>query len=43
VSSPEQDSAVIALLREIHLSGERIANGFRIYGYAPDDMAVDYL
>ena len=43
VQSVEQDAAVLKSLREIHLPGHRIDQGFRIYGYAPDGVAVDYL
>ena len=43
VLSAEQDAAVLALLREIHLPGRRIEKGFRIYGYARDGAAIDYL
>lgn len=43
VLSAEQDAAVLALLREIHLPGHRIEQGFRVYGYAPDDVAIGYV
>ena len=43
VISPEQDAAVLALLRKIHLPGHRIEQGFRIYGYGQDGVAIDYV
>ena len=43
VLSADQDVAVPALLREIHLPGHRIETGFRIYGYARDGNAVDFI
>jgi hypothetical protein len=43
VLSADQDAAVLALLRQIHLPGHRIDQGFRIYGYARDGVAIDYV
>jgi hypothetical protein len=43
VVSADQDAAVLALLRQIHLPGHRIDQGFRIYGYASDGVAIDYV
>jgi hypothetical protein len=43
VSSAEQDAAVVELLRRIHVPGHRTEDGFRIYGYAPDGMVIDYV
>jgi hypothetical protein len=36
----DQDAAVLALLRQIHLPGHRIDQGFRIYGYAREGVAI---
>ncbi len=41
--SPDQGAAVLAILQQIHLPGHRIAEGFRIYGFAPDSVAIDYI
>ncbi len=41
--SADQDAAVLELVRVIHLPGHRIENGFRLYGYEPEGVAVDYL
>jgi hypothetical protein len=43
VLSPDQDAAVLALLRQVRLPGHRIEQGFRIYGYARDAVAIDYI
>ncbi|MDB5313717.1 MAG: hypothetical protein JWO38_7919 [Gemmataceae bacterium] len=43
VKSADQDAAILELLRQIHLPGHRIEQGFRIYGYARDGQAVDYI
>lgn len=43
VISPEQDAAVLASLREVHLPGHRIEQGFRVYGYARDGASVGYI
>lgn len=43
VLSPEQETAVVALLQEIHLPGHRIAQGFRIYGYSRNGNLIDYV
>lgn len=42
ILSPQQDASVLKLLREIHLPGHRIENGFRVYGYVPDGTAISY-
>jgi hypothetical protein len=42
-SSDEQNIAVYELLRQIHLPGHRIENGFRVYGYMPSGEPVDYI
>jgi Family of unknown function (DUF6678) len=43
VQSIDQDAAVLALLRQIHLPGHRIDQGFRIYSYARGGVAIDYV
>jgi Family of unknown function (DUF6678) len=43
VSSVEQDAAVVASLKAIHLPGQRIERGFRIYGYTSDGVTVAYI
>src|SRR5262249_21546746 len=43
VETAEQDAAVLKILQEIHLPGHRIDEGFRIYGYLRDGVAVDYI
>jgi hypothetical protein len=42
-SSADQDMAVLESLREIHLPGHRIDQGFRVYGYAQAGVTVDWL
>ena len=43
VLSVEQDAAVFAQIRRIHLPGHRIEQGFRIYGYAREGVCLDYV
>ena len=43
VKSAEQEAAVLNLLRTIHLPGHRFDQGFRIYGYVRDGLAMDYI
>ena len=43
VFSAAQDAAVLALLREIHLPGHKIEQGYRIYGHARDGDAIDFI
>jgi hypothetical protein len=43
VKSAEQDAAVLDQLRKIHLPGHRIDQGFRIYGYVGDGLAIEYI
>ena len=44
ILSIEQDAAVLAApSRQIHLPGHRIEHGFRIYGYAQEGVAIDYV
>jgi hypothetical protein len=43
VVSQEQSTAVLEALTTIHVPGERIEGGFRIYGYVPTGKFVEYL
>jgi hypothetical protein len=43
VTSPAQDAAVLASIREVHVPGERVEQGFRIYGYVAAGTSLDYL
>lgn len=43
ITSPEQDRAVYDALSKIHVPGEKIANGYRIYGYVGPGVFVEYL
>jgi hypothetical protein len=43
VTTPAQDGAVLELLKKIRLPGERVMQGFRIYGYVPDGTPVNYI
>jgi hypothetical protein len=43
VQSPAQDSAILAILRQIHSPGHRTDQGFRVYGYMRDGEEVDYI
>lgn len=43
IETSDQDAAVLAVLRQIHVPGRRIENGYRIYGYVPDGDAIEYL
>src|SRR4051812_11937967 len=43
VTTPEQDVAVQAALRQVHVPGHRVEQGFRVYGYTRDGAAVDYI
>lgn len=43
VNSPDQDAAVLASLREIHVPGHRVEQGFRVYGYAWDGISLGYI
>jgi hypothetical protein len=42
-TSPEQDAAVLTLIKKIHLPGHRIDQGCRIYGWIPAGFAIDYI
>ena len=43
LTSSEQRAAVLAALVSIHVPGERIEQGVRIFGYVPVGKAVSYL
>jgi hypothetical protein len=43
VTTTEQDAAVEAALRRIHVPGHRVEHGFRVYGYAGQGMEVKYI
>jgi hypothetical protein len=43
ITSPEQEAAVLASLRRVHVPGHCVEHGFRVYGYASDGMALDYI
>src|SRR5262249_38507776 len=40
--TPEQDAAVEAALRRVHVPGYRIDHGYRVYGYVRNGAAVGY-
>jgi hypothetical protein len=42
-ASAEQRSAVLALLKSIHVPGHMIENGFRVYGHVESVTAVEYI
>ena len=41
--SPKQEAVVIKALTSIHVPGEKISEGYRIYGHVPIGKSVDYL
>src|SRR5260370_19465878 len=43
ITSPEQEAAVLASLRPIHVPGRRTEDGFRVYGYVSGAEAVEFL
>jgi hypothetical protein len=43
VTSPEQEGAVEAALRRVHVPGHRTNEGFRVYGYVKGGAAVGYI
>ncbi|WP_375314913.1 DUF6678 family protein [Schlesneria sp. DSM 10557] len=43
ITSPAQDSAVLKLLREIHLPGHRTDCGFRVYGFIHCGTPISYI
>jgi hypothetical protein len=42
LTSPEQEAAVLAALVPIHVPGEKIEHGVRVYGHVPIGKAVNY-
>ncbi|WP_338692086.1 DUF6678 family protein [Bradyrhizobium sp. 26S5] len=42
-NDPEHRERIRQVIKQIHLPGEEIESGFRIYGYAETGQAVDYL
>ncbi len=43
VTTPEQEAAVEAALRRVHVPGRRLENGFRVHGHATEGDALEYL
>jgi hypothetical protein len=43
ITSTEQDRAVFAALKAIHVPGERTEDGYRIFGYIQPGQFVDYI
>ena len=43
VTSDEQRTEVLKVLREIHVPGEASDRGFTVYGYRRSDRPVDYI
>jgi hypothetical protein len=43
VTAPEQEAAVESVLRRVHVPGQRFESGFRVYGYADDGQALEYV
>ena len=43
ITSPEQDEVVSAALKAIHVPGHRTERGFRVFGYAPNGVVLDYI
>jgi hypothetical protein len=43
IVTPEQDAAVLAVLKAVHVPGHRIEGGFRVYGYAKIGTVLDYI
>jgi len=43
VTSADQDKAVLAALRSIHVPGERTKHGYRVFGYTEPGKSVGYL
>jgi hypothetical protein len=41
--STEQDAAVEAALRQVHVPGRRVEEGFRVYGYTKDGATINYI
>ena len=42
-TSNEQDSAIYKAISRIHVPGERVEGGYRVYGYVPVGKAIGYL
>lgn len=42
-TSTEQDEAVFKALSKIRVPGEKLTNGYRIYGYVQTGIFVDFL
>ena len=43
VGSVMQEAAVLAALRAVHVPGERVGQGFRVYGYSTPGKPSSYL
>ena len=43
IDTPEQNAIVLEILRRIHVPGHRVETGFRVYGYAPYGVGLDYI
>ncbi len=43
ITSPEQEAAVFAVLREIHVPGEKTTDGFKVYGDIAEDGITSYV
>jgi hypothetical protein len=43
IETPEQDAAVLAVLKTVHVPGHRIEGGFRVYGYSRTGEPLDYI
>ncbi|WP_217909559.1 DUF6678 family protein [Desulfosediminicola flagellatus] len=43
ISSKEQDEAVLKILKQINVPGERTGNGFKIFGYLPENKSINYI
>ena len=43
ITSPEQEQAVLEVLRQIHVPGEKTAVGFKVFGYDVVGAGVEYL
>lgn len=43
VKTKEQEKAVMEIIKKINLPGERVDNGFRIYGYITEGKEIKYI
>lgn len=43
INSTEQEEAVMAALRTIHVPGEKTEHGYRVFGYAEPGKSVTYI